>query len=85
MHEELVNKKDYKENYKSMSDKIDKLSTDLNEFEKNVLVKIAELPEAILDKCDSRYAGKRIEKIVWVLLSACCIAFLGIVIELINN
>lgn len=57
----------------------------LNDFKNEILVKIAELPQVILDKADERYASKTTERAVYGLIGAIVLAFVYAVIELIKK
>lgn len=50
-----------------------------------VSVKIAQLPDQILERADKRYASKTAEKIIYGLVGAVCVAFVMALWELISE
>ena len=65
----------------TIMDKIDEFGRKLEE----VSVKIASLPEQILEKADKRYASKTAEKIIYGLVGAVCVAFVMALWKLIEK
>ena len=65
----------------TIMDKIDEFGRKLEE----VSVKIASLPEQILEKADKRYASKTAEKLIYGLVGVVCAAFVMALWELISE
>ena len=47
---------------KSMEDKMEKFEEKISSKMEIILIKIAEMPEKLLEKCDAKYASKELEK-----------------------
>ena len=66
----LVTKEHCNNNLKGMADKLDKISDKLEDM----MIKIAEMPQEILDIADNRYATKKtektVDKVTWLVISS---------------
>lgn len=69
------------EEHKTLMEKIDKLTEKLEE----VRINIAEMPDKILERTDTRYASKdtedSVKRLGWIVISAVVVAILSIVIK----
>jgi len=70
---------------KTMTEKIDNLKDKFTSFELNITKQIAELPNALEEKFDERYANKRIEKgfdkLIWIVIAGVVVGVLNLVIK----
>ena len=75
-----------------MTEKIDNLKDKFTSFELNITKQIAELPEALEEKFDKRYADKHFEgevnkiqgninKLIWIVITGVVIGVLNLVIK----
>lgn len=78
---DLIKKFDCDKNINTMTQKIDNLSKNLNDFKIEIIEKIAELP----DRLDRRYASKLTERIVFamsgLILTSVFLAIIYLVIK----
>ena len=78
---DLVKRGDCDKNLNNMADKLDKISDKLEDM----MIKLAEMPQAILDKGDERYAPKwtsgAVKFVMAVVFSAVIGAVVGLVLK----
>lgn len=67
--------------YNSMEKKLDEMAKQLT----NIEVELAKMPGCIIEKTDSRYASKRVEKVMWAMFGAIGMGFLASLLKLILN
>ena len=92
MSDTPVTNEECKKNTKTMTEKIDNLKDKFTSFELNITKQIAELPEALEEKFDSRYADKHTEsevdkiqanmnRLMWIVVAGVMIGVLNLVIK----
>lgn len=68
----------------SIMEKLDALKDDMNEKFTLLSIEIAKMPEKILEKADSRYASKTVEKALYGAIGAVCVALIMWVIDILK-
>lgn len=79
MSENFVDYSVCNQNHKTMTEKIDNIINSLGDIN----VKIAELPEKVLDKADERYASKTVERAVYGIIGALSLTVIIAIVELV--
>jgi len=65
--------------HNSLMEKIDSILCELGDLK----VKVAELPERVLEKADQRYASKTVERAVYGIIGALTLTVLEAIVELV--
>jgi len=75
----FITKSEYDNHAIKMSEKLDELKNNIYEIK----ILLATMPKQIIDECDSRYASKISEKVVYSMVGLVLTAFMGSLIYLV--